>query len=318
MLNKFILLISTFFLSYFAIYFSIPLFNKILIDNPNKRSSHTKAKPRGGGIYFVIITIIFGLFNNYYLPLFCLPVAIVGLLDDFFNLKSLIRIQVHAFTAFLIIIKSNFFSNFLDNSMILKLIIFLVLLFLITGLINLVNFMDGIDGLVSSSFILVFFVLALIMNYPLWPLIGSLFGFLLWNWYPSKIFMGDVGSTFLGAIMGGIILNSYQTLESFWILLTISPLLLDSSICILRRLFVGSNIFSAHNLHLYQRLNKSGWNHAKITIFYLLMTSFLLFSFSVKSLFILFISLVITIILGLILDKKFAMPFKLSLKKSNK
>ena len=163
--------------------------------------------------------------------------------------------------------------------------------------------MDGIDGLISSSFILVFVFLGLFMNYPLWPLIGSLLGFLIWNWYPSKIFMGDVGSTFLGAIMGGLILKSYQPQESLWILLTISPLLLDSTVCIFRRLINGCNIFSAHNLHLYQRLNQAGWKHSKITIIYLLMTLFLLYSFLVNSIIMLFTSLIITIIVGFYLIK---------------
>ena len=76
----------------------------------------------------------------------------------------------------------------------------------------------------------------------LWPLVGALFGFLLWNWSPAKVFMGDVGSTFLGAVFAGVVLQQASFTAALGPLLVATPLLADACICVLRRLRAGATL----------------------------------------------------------------------------
>ena len=128
----------------------------------------------------------------------------------------------------------------------------------ITAIINFINFMDGIDGLVAGNFLVIIFFIGIISNFniTLLVLIGSLLSFCIWNWSPAKIFMGDVGSTFLGAIYCGLILQMETWHQSINVLMFSSPLILDSVTCIFTRIRNKQNIFKAHKLHLYQRLLK--------------------------------------------------------------
>jgi UDP-N-acetylmuramyl pentapeptide phosphotransferase/UDP-N-acetylglucosamine-1-phosphate transferase len=102
----------------------------------------------------------------------------------------------------------------------------------------------------------------------LWPVAGALLGFLAWNWSPAKVFMGDVGSTWIGAVFAGMVLQQPDPLEAISLLLVGFPLLGDALICVLRRLRAGQPVFQAHRLHLFQRLQRGGWPHAKVSIFY--------------------------------------------------
>ena len=104
-------------------------------------------------------------------------------------------------------------------------------------------------------------------------LIGSLLGFLYWNWEPAKIFMGDAGSTFLGAYLTSIFFNLNNNSNFIALLLICFPLLGDSIICLFIRFFNKKNIFKAHKDHLYQRLRKSDWSARKITLTYMLSTT---------------------------------------------
>jgi UDP-N-acetylmuramyl pentapeptide phosphotransferase/UDP-N-acetylglucosamine-1-phosphate transferase len=110
-----------------------------------------------------------------------------------------------------------------------------------------------------------------------WILAGALLGFLLWNWSPARIFMGDVGSTYLGAVFAGLVLQRQQPLQALLLLLVATPLLADAFICVLRRWHAGQHIFQAHRLHLYQRLHSAGWPHARVSLLYLLMITLLAF-----------------------------------------
>jgi UDP-N-acetylmuramyl pentapeptide phosphotransferase/UDP-N-acetylglucosamine-1-phosphate transferase len=132
----------------------------------------------------------------------------------------------------------------------------------ITAVINFTNFMDGLDGLVALCGIV------LMASVGLWPVAGALLGFLAWNWSPAKVFMGDVGSTWIGAVFAGMVLQQPGPWEAISLLLVGFPLLGDALICVLRRLRAGQPVFQAHRLHLFQRLQRGGWPHARVSLVY--------------------------------------------------
>ena len=144
----------------------------------------------------------------------------------------------------------------------------------LTALINFYNFMDGLDGIVASVSAIQFAFLAFYLNQPLWwLLVAALLGFLYWNWSPAKIFMGDVGSTFLGATIAIAILNTNSNPVMAWSALAITlSLTADAIYTIICRLIRRENIFQAHRTHLYQRLQQSGVSHAQVAIIYCLVT----------------------------------------------
>jgi UDP-N-acetylmuramyl pentapeptide phosphotransferase/UDP-N-acetylglucosamine-1-phosphate transferase len=143
-----------------------------------------------------------------------------------------------------------------------------------------------------------------------WVLAGALLGFLLWNWSPARIFMGDVGSTYLGAVFAGLVLQRPQPLQALLLLLVATPLLADAFLCVLRRWHAGQQIFQAHRLHLYQRLHRAGWPHATVSIFYLLQITLLALGFVYTlPLPIMLGAIFMVLLLGIWLDQKQASPF---------
>ena len=303
--------------SSFLIKLLLPFLKKYLIDTPNYRSSHKKLIPRGGGISFVLVTLfgnIIYLVNNdfsseYFLPIICLPVAVIGFIDDFFNIKSLYRLLVQIFTSVSLL---YFFPRliYLFNFNILITSIFLVTC--IISIVNFVNFMDGIDGLVA---ICLFISLGSIFIYRedsqyIQCLLGSLLGFLFWNWSPAKVFMGDIGSTFLGVYYAGLLIFSDDLYELVGLLLINAPLLMDAFLCVIRRQINKQNPFKAHKLHLYQRLVSAGWPHKKVSILYGFLTLLSAIIFIKMGLNYLLCFLIVEVIIGFYLDQKIAKPFQ--------
>jgi len=105
--------------------------------------------------------------------------------------------------------------------------------------------------------------------------VGALLGFLLWNWSPAKVFMGDVGSTFLGAVFAGLVLQASSWPQALALLLVAMPLLADACLCVPRRLLAGQRVFQDHRLHLFQRLHQAGWPHARVSLTYIAATAVL-------------------------------------------
>ena len=274
--------INIFFLSillnYFFTYFLVNISKNFFLDKPNSRSMHEKPTLTGGGISFVLTSVLLSFFVDNLLFRICLPLALVGLIDDFFSLKNIYRYFVQVLTSIFIIFQSNFVLNYFDN---LNQFIFLLLIILlsifITAIINFINFMDGIDGLIGSTLIILFGFVAFKLDFSFLIIIGGLIGFLFWNWHPSKSSWGILVYIF-GALYAGSILNSDNFGLSFDLLFCASPLFLDAIICILRRFFAGENIFRPHSLHLYQRLCKAGWSHSKVSLNYLIAILLLVFS----------------------------------------
>lgn len=257
-----------------------------LIDVPNERSSHKVPTPRGGGLGFIIASIA-GLMTyeifaqstfSISLWLSLLPLIIIGLLDDWKSLKATSRYAAQLLVSSLLVWQVGAFPQpWLMSSGLLGNILAIVITTIgITALINFYNFMDGLDGLLAGvSFIqLVFCAIAFNQLILLVPA-AALVGFLFWNWSPAKIFMGDSGSTVLGAVVAMVLLqnaNQVITVDSVnaWSSLVILlPLVGDAVYTLSRRLLQKENIFQAHRSHIYQRLNQSGWSHSQVSILYM-------------------------------------------------
>ncbi len=251
-------------LSWLLLWWLVPVLTKRLPDIPNARSSHRSPTPRGGGLAFVVVatllTPLFAQGATAWIPVVCAPLALIGVLDDRFNLPALWRYLAQILTAMALIVMAT---------LPLPLWSLPLVLLTVTAIINFFNFMDGLDGLLASCGA----VLMLVSGQ--WIMAGALLGFLLWNWSPARIFMGDVGSTYLGAVFAGLVLQRHQPLQALLLLLVATPLLADAVICVLRRWHAGQKIFQAHRLHLYQRLNSAGWPHAKVSLLYLIMITLL-------------------------------------------
>jgi UDP-N-acetylmuramyl pentapeptide phosphotransferase/UDP-N-acetylglucosamine-1-phosphate transferase len=177
----------------------------------------------------------------------------------------------------------------------------LIFILLITAIINFINFMDGLDGLVAGCGIII------MASTSSWAISGAILGFLFWNWSPAKVFMGDVGSTFIGAVFGGMLVQVQTYQESFVLLLTCFPLLADALVCVIRRFLNGENIFEAHRKHLFQRLQQAGWSHQNVSILYISAVGFLAMC-SHLSIY-LPVALAIVLLTGIYLDRYIATSF---------
>ena len=302
----FISLIS-FLISLISLYFLIPIFRIYLLDKPGKRSSHNTPKPRGAGIVFVLIGSLGSILLGNTSLVFCLPLAIYSFIDDFKNLSVKKRFFIQFFTILIIFLISNFGKAlFLQNLNFFTPIIFTLIIISGIAVINFTNFMDGIDGLVASclSIFLIYYLFSINQTIFLLPLLFSLLAFLIFNWSPSKVFMGDVGSTFLGAVCVLLILrfDSFYNILSY--LLILFPLFGDAFFCVLFRIYRRENIFQAHKKHLYQRLNQFGWTHQKVSIVYISATLLNVLMLSIAGLQGLILACIFEIYIGKFLNKK--------------
>jgi UDP-N-acetylmuramyl pentapeptide phosphotransferase/UDP-N-acetylglucosamine-1-phosphate transferase len=177
--------------------------------------------------------------------------------------------------------------------------------------INFTNFMDGLDGLVAGCMAVTVAAIALTLTapWPLWSLVGALLGFLLWNWRPAKVFMGDVGSTFLGAVFAGLVLQAPSWPEALGLLLVATPLLGDACLCVPRRLLAGQRVFEAHRLHLFQRLHQAGWSHGRVSSLYIGATALLAAALRLGGWTWVTGCAAMVLLTGMWLDRRMAMPF---------
>ena len=303
-------IISSFSISYLL----IPILRKLSLDLPNNRSSHLKPIPSSGGISFFLISIISFIFFKRWVFLITIPIAIIGFLDDCIKIKPIYRFVVQLLTviAFLII-DSDILSAMSGFNIFLNLLSVTFLVIFCIGIINFINFMDGLDGLVCGCMIIILSTFNFKYDHDFATLIGALIGFLILNWSPAKIFMGDIGSTFLGSIYVYILLQSLNIIDFLSLIALGTPLIFDSIICVIRRLINKQNIFAAHRSHLYQRLNKSGLSHQTVSKIYICSTIILSICYLTGQQSILFCGVFLIIVIGYILDVKIAIPFKKSL-----
>jgi len=250
--------------SWALLWILIPWLRRRLLDRPNARSSHRQPTPRGGGLAFVVVGSGLGGLGGdgswaSWIPLLCCPLAMVGLLDDRLDLPAGLRYGAQLLTAGVLLAIA---------ALPLPWWLWPLGLIAITAVINFVNFMDGLDGLVASCCVVLLSLTALGTSASLWGEVGALIGFLIWNWSPARVFMGDVGSTWLGAVLAGLVLQQPTPGGALGLLLVAVPLLADACLCVLRRWRAGQPIFQAHRLHLFQRLHQAGWSHRQVAGLY--------------------------------------------------
>ncbi len=316
---SFIYFICSLIFSYFGYKIFIAFSKKIkLLDYPISRSAHKKAIPTGGGIVFSMVSIISSCFLLYSLPknqinliiISSLPITLLSFFDDFNNLKITYRLAAQIITSILLINLGNIFSY---NLNLIDLFIFLFLILISTTTINTSNFMDGLDGLLVGSMLIIIPTSAIFLDltYPIiFIILGSLLSFLIFNIYPAKLFMGDVGSIFLGSFYSGLAFQAQDVQSFVSIILLGTHLYADTLITIIRRFFNNENIFLAHKVHLFQRLKEAGWHQKKITTIYTFSTFIICFSLIKFGLLAEIISATIILFAGFYLDKKYAVNFK--------
>ena len=235
---SFFSLISSGFVGFVFIRLLLPKLVLLIIDHPNERSSHSRPTPTGGGLVFVFISFITSLVACFLfffgftsqpaaqllVPILSFPLAFVGFLDDLYHLHPGWRYLAQMFTAFSFILISSLIAQGLD------VLPSFLLLIAITAVINFINFMDGLDGLISGCMSVILSALAFDLSAPwsIWCLVGSLLAFIPFNWSPAKVFMGDVGSTFLGAVFMGLLLQARSWPDAFAYILIATPLLADA------------------------------------------------------------------------------------------
>ena len=264
------------------------LLRRKVLDIPNGRSSHAVPTPRGGGLSIVVAFLGIVLWFAYRGDISAslgraligggLAVAGVGFLDDHFPVPARLRLLVHFVAAGWALWQLNGIGPLhlgaisWDWGWVGQIVSLVGLVWMI----NLYNFMDGIDGLAglealcasaSGGLLLVWSGLGGLAGGTL-ALAGASAGFLVWNWPPAKIFMGDVGSGFLGFVFGVLAIASAK--ERPWLLwpwlILLSVFIVDSTVTLIRRLFTGARWYEAHCSHAYQHAARRWSSHSKITL----------------------------------------------------
>lgn len=250
---------------------------EIALDQPNHRSLHTQLTPRTGGI-----AVMAGVLSAWLLAdvswLWVIPVCFllaVSLLDDLRNLpvrwRLLAQLITSAAMAWILLPEHHWWLQTLA-------------MLAITWMINLYNFMDGSDGLAGGMALLGFGSYAIAAWMGGDPQLASMnvaitaasLAFLLLNFHPARIFLGDGGSVPLGFLAGAIGLYGWQngTWPGWFPLLVFSPFIVDATVVLLKRTFLAERIWEAHHDHYYQRLVRMGWGHRKTAVMeYALMIS---------------------------------------------
>lgn len=238
-------------------------------DMPNERSLHQKVTPRTGGLGLMLGVLVSWIFleTDFRLLLLCLFLASLSLVDDIRGLPVYIRFSAHFIAvALFLIFNLNFHQCF-----------YLILMSItMVWLTNLYNFMDGSDGLAGGMALFGFSsysVAAYLGNDVQLMLLSvcvasSSLAFLIFNFSPAKIFMGDAGSITLGFLVAAIgFLGIERSLWDWWFpILVFSPFVVDATVTILKRLLRGEKVWKAHKSHYYQRIIQMGWSHRKLAI----------------------------------------------------
>lgn len=258
------------------------------LDYPNARSLHGRPVPRMGGLA-LSAGILVGMAWNAVttanplphmlvaLLIGWVPLTVVSFLDDRRSVVAKWRILMHLFAA-VSLLAANLAPRWLDlPGFILPLTagiaIPLTLLFVV-WMINLYNFMDGMDGFAGGMAVIGFGTLAWLGRADAGftafclTIAAASAGFLVHNFPPARIFLGDTGSTALGFLAAACSLWGVEReLFPFWVaLLLFSPFSVDASITLLRRLLRGEKVWEAHRTHYYQRLVLLGWGHRRTVL----------------------------------------------------
>ena len=243
---------------------------RLPMDHPNARSLHATPTPRIGGIGIAAaVSISFILIGSLVWVPFMLGVwvlAAISLLDDYKNLPVHLRLLAHVVVAVACVLT---FPRLNGLSL-------LVASLAVIWMTNLYNFMDGADGLAGGMAVMGFGALSVAAVWAGAPglavfcaaIAAAALAFLLFNFPPAKIFLGDTGSIPLGFLAASI--GVYGAAQAYWPALfpviIFSPFILDASVTLLKRGLRGEKIWHAHREHYYQRLVRMGWSHQKMTL----------------------------------------------------
>lgn len=262
-----------------------------VLDIPVNRSSHTIPTPRGGGVA-IVITLIVLLFGTYLLGLISVNmmlalivpgfiIAVIGFLDDHGHIDAKLRLSFHFISAGLGL---YFLGGFPDinilgfNIQVPVIGIIFGLLFLV-WMLNLYNFMDGINGIAGVeavtfsvlSFVIIYFTEPTLLDNGLSVLLmvlgGASLGFLIWNFPVAKIFMGDAGSGFLGITIGLTVLLITRENSTLFLseIILLGIFIVDATITLIRRVGRKQKPFEAHSSHCYQIVARHFQSHARTT-----------------------------------------------------
>ena len=260
-----------------------------LLDIPNARSSHATPTPRGGGLAVVVVVLITAmalwlggiLGNGTGLALLGGGglMALTGWIDDHRDLPALYRLLLQFLAAGWLlawlpghgVVEIAGYTLGLGGLVLPALVVIACV-----WLINLYNFMDGADGFAGLQCLSACLAVALMLvmdgyrGGALLPtaLAGACAGFMVWNWPPARIFMGDVGSYFVGYCLAllALLTNGVQFIDlSIWGIL-LSVFLWDASLTLVMRIFAGQTWYKAHRSHAYQNLIQMGWTHRRLAL----------------------------------------------------
>ena len=258
------------------------------IDVPNHRSSHSVPTPRGGGLAIVVAATAGILLTGLAGPvsgrlllamLGGLPIALIGFIDDRRSVSAAVRLAVHFCTAGFALALLGGAPPLQVGGVVMQwgAVGAVLSALTIVWTINLFNFMDGIDGLAASEAIFVLgaaAVLAVLSGHPsglLAPqllLAAACLGFLVWNWPPARIFMGDVGSGYLGYALAVLAIASGRenpVAPLAWLTLG-GVFFVDATLTLVRRAGRGERLGEAHRSHAYQWLARRWRSHRRATL----------------------------------------------------
>ncbi len=260
-----------------------------LIDQPNERSSHSRPTPRGGGLSIVVASMLgaailsrLGLIEHRLLAALLVGgvlVAGVGFVDDRKGVRPLVRLVVHFLAAASAVALIGGTPTLELGALHFELgwagsVLAVVCL---VWTINLFNFMDGIDGIAASEAVFVMFAAAVLMMLlqgiggpaAMSLVVGAAAGgFLVWNWPPARIFMGDIGSGYLGYSIGLVALAAAKQgdLPVIPSLILGGVFFVDATLTLVRRLARGERAHQAHRTHAYQWLAARWASHLRVTL----------------------------------------------------
>lgn len=259
----------------------------ICVAQPNARSLHYQPIPLNGGLailtaYLLSSAFICSMFAFFFpiiwIGISCLVIAFISFIDDCYTISALPRLIVHFLATFLFLWQTDLWIThlpFLSWSIPYVVTIVISLLFVV-WMVNLYNFMDGMDGFAGGMAVIGFGTFAILgglaqqwlfMYFNL-LLVAACGGFLLFNFPPARIFMGDVGSSSLGFLVAALSLWGEQLhVFPLWVaLLIFSPFIIDATVTLLKRLIRGEKVWLAHKSHYYQYLVQLGWGHKRTVL----------------------------------------------------
>ena len=264
-----------------------------ILDHPNERSSHAVPTPRGGGLVIVLVVLgtgigsvmAAGLEKALIYVLGSAAIAWLGWRDDLHSLSPRLRFAVQGLIAGVSIWGLGYFKAVtipLVGELHLGAIGIVITFLWIIGLTNAYNFMDGIDGMaggvaLGAGIAWMWLASNMTNSFAFWvalAIAAASLGFLGHNWSPAKIFMGDVGSTFLGYSFAVLpLVSSDQSGDALLLgTLLMWTIITDAGVTFIQRLIRRENVFAGHRSHLYQRLVLAGYKHETVSSLYILLT----------------------------------------------